>query len=154
MGMGTSVVDLTADRRSGARRCEKLAHHLAQFRRQCRITTDTPSLSVPMAITGARRDIPVMRAIRRTTMPYQGERRARGFAAGVFIGTAIVLPVFAASSPELEQWALPLMAVATILLLVGVGIAAIGSANVSASVAPIVLPRRRAHAVPVRHGAG
>lgn len=89
-------------------------------------------------------------------MSNQGEQRARGFAAGVFIGLAILMPVFAATSPGFEAWALPLMSVATILLLIGVGIAAAGLAEVDAAAArvPRPMPRRRAHAAHARHQLG
>ena len=79
-------------------------------------------------------------------MSNQEGRRARGFAAGVFIGLAIIMPVFAATSPGLEQWGLPLMAAATILLLLGVGIAAVGMSEFNVSAASV--PRRRVQAVP------
>jgi hypothetical protein len=64
-------------------------------------------------------------------MTLQGDQSARGFAAGVFIGLAVMLPVFAATTPELEQWALPLMFAATVLLVVGITTLAMGLGEVN-----------------------
>jgi hypothetical protein len=64
-------------------------------------------------------------------MTTRTDQSARGFAAGVFIGLAIMLPVFAATTPELEQWALPLMFAATVLLVVGMTMLAMGLSDVN-----------------------
>src|SRR4051812_3931401 len=82
-------------------------------------------------------------------MVTQGEQGARGFAAGVFIGLAIVMPVFAATTPELEQWALPLMFAATMLLIVGMTIAAMGLREVNRERPPLTV-RARTTPAPAR----
>lgn len=85
-------------------------------------------------------------------MNVQGEQRARGFAAGVFIGCAVLMPLLAALSPGLEQFALPLMAIATALLIAGVVVAAVGLSEVNARrTPPAPLVRRRVHPVQVHH---
>ena len=72
-------------------------------------------------------------------MSKRGDQSARGFAAGVFIGLAIVMPVFAATTPELEQWALPLMTAATMLLVVGMIVLAAGLSDVHRESPPLAV---------------
>ncbi len=69
-------------------------------------------------------------------MSNAGEQGARGFAAGVLIGLAIVTPVFAATTPGLEQWALPFMVGATTLLVVGLILAALGLGEIRREAPP------------------